>query len=148
LTTILDASALVIAGIDGIRNEQAKLTFAMARHAVVDLAQVVKARYDPQIPGRLSPEDSSRLRQVLAERGLRLKDGAEFEDKLTYLRSLYEPYVEGIARNLLITLPPWIHPEKKRDNWEAGPWDRLIQARNLAGVGRKGGSQQRVEDHF
>jgi len=64
------------------------------------------------------------------------------------LRSLYEPYVEGIARNLLITLPPWIHPEKKRDNWEAGPWDRLIQAQGLAGVHRKGGTLQRVEDHF
>ena len=148
LTTILDASALVIAGIDDIRSDQAKLTFAMARHAVVDLAQVVKAQYDPEIAGRLSLEDSSRLRQALAERGMKLKDGAEFEDKLTHLRSLYEPYVEGIARNLLITLPPWIHPEKKRDNWEAGPWDRLIQAQGLAGVHRKGGTLQRVEDHF
>ena len=49
LITILDASALVIAGVDGLRNEQAKITFAMARHAVVDLAQVVNARYDPNV---------------------------------------------------------------------------------------------------
>ena len=35
LTTILDASSLVIAGVDGLRNDQAKITFAMARHAVV-----------------------------------------------------------------------------------------------------------------
>ena len=58
LTTILDASALVIAGVDGLRNDQAKITFAMARHAVVDLAQVVYARYDPNVPDRL-PERSS-----------------------------------------------------------------------------------------
>ena len=46
LITILDATALVIAGVDGLRFEQSKITFAMARHAVVDLAQVVNARYD------------------------------------------------------------------------------------------------------
>ena len=47
LITILDATALVIAGVDGLRFEQSKITFAMARHAVVDLAQVVNARYAP-----------------------------------------------------------------------------------------------------
>src|SRR4029078_2785923 len=36
LITILDGSALVMAGVDGLRNEQAKITFAMARHAMVD----------------------------------------------------------------------------------------------------------------
>src|ERR1700690_812891 len=50
LTMILDASALIMAGIDGIRDEQANLTFAVARHAMVDLAQVVNAHYDPQAP--------------------------------------------------------------------------------------------------
>ena len=39
----------------------------------------------------------------------------------------------AIALNLSITLPPWIHPEKQKDNWQAGPWDRAIQARGLAG---------------
>jgi hypothetical protein len=35
-----------------------------------------------------------------------------------------------------------------RDNWQAGPWDRIIQAKGLAVLGQKpllpGGS----EDHF
>src|SRR6202521_5074939 len=120
LTTILDASALVIAGVDRIRNEQAKITFAMARHAVVDLAQVVNARYNPP-SDRLPPQELNRLRQSLAERGLKLRDGAEFDEKLAHLRSLYEPYALAIALNLSIILPPWIHPEKKKDNWQAGP---------------------------
>ncbi len=71
---------------------------------------------------------------------MRLPEGAEADEKLTHLRSLYEPYAQGIARNLLITLPPWIHPEKKKDNWQAGPWDRAIQARSLAGALRAGRS--------
>ncbi|HLB86237.1 MAG TPA: potassium channel family protein [Terriglobales bacterium] len=142
LTTILDASALVIAGIDGIRNEQAKITFAMARHAVVDLAQVVNARYDPDGPDRLPAQELARLRQALSERGLRVRNSEEAEQKLVHLRSLYEPYAEAMGRTLFINLPPWIHPEKKKDNWQAGPWDRVIQARSL------GERVQRMDDHF
>jgi Ion channel len=141
LTTILDATALVMAGIDGIHDEQARLTFAMARHAVVDLAQVVNARYDPQPPQRLSARELVHLREALTVEGLRLDDGEPAEAKLRHLRSLYEPYALGIARNLFINLPPWIHVEKKKDNWQAGPWDRLIQAQGLA-------RPQRMDDHF
>jgi hypothetical protein len=142
LVTILDASALVIAGVDGLRSEQAKITFAMARHAVVDLAQVVNARYNPNAPDRLSEQELNRLRQKLAERGIELREGAAFEEKLDHLRSQYEPYAVAIALNLSITLPPWIHPERQKDNWQAGPWDRAIQAKGL------GGRVQSLDDHF
>src|SRR5205823_109535 len=120
----------------------AKITFAMARHAMVDLAQVVSARYNPRPPDRLPLEELKRLRQSLAERGVKLRDGVQFEEKLSYLRSLYEPYAVAIALNLSITLPPWIHPEKHKDNWQAGPWDRAIQARGLAG------RVQSMDEHF
>jgi hypothetical protein len=142
LVTILDASALVISGVDGLRNEQAKITFAMARHAVVDLAQVVNARYNPNAADRLPEEQLNRLRQKLAERGVTLGEGAAFEEKLDHLRSQYEPYAVAIALNLSIDLPPWIHPERQKDNWQAGPWDRAIQARGLAA------RVQSVDDHF
>jgi hypothetical protein len=148
LTAILDATSLVIAGTDGSRSGQAKVTFAMARHAVVDLAQVVRARYDPKFPDRLPAAEMAKMRQYLADRGLPLKEGPEFEEKLSYMRSLYEPYVLSMARNLLVTLPPWMHPEKRRDNWEAGPWDRVIQAKGLAGLPGKADIRLRVEDHF
>src|SRR6266849_3918709 len=142
LTTILDGSALVMAGVDGLHDQQAKITFAVARHAVVDLAQVVNARYNPEVPDRLPPAELERLRQTLSERGVKLRDGAEFEEKLARLRSLYESYAAAIALNLSITLPPWIHPEKRKGNWQAGPWDRAIQARGLAARG------QHLDDHF
>jgi len=54
---MLDASAIVVAGIEGIHEEQAKLTFAAARHAVVDLAQLINAQYDPSAPDRLDPSN-------------------------------------------------------------------------------------------
>ncbi len=148
LTMILDASSLVLAGIDGIQEQQAKLTFAVARHAMVDLAQLVNARYDPLAPGRLDPEQLQTIRQTLLGCGLRCSQTPESEEKLRHLRSLYEPYAVAIARNLLITLPPWIHTVKKKDNWEAGPWDRAIQAMSLAELGQRADQRRRMDDHF
>jgi hypothetical protein len=63
---------------------------------------------------------------------------------------MYEAYVHGMSRNLMLTLPPWRRAEKTRDNWQAGPWDRVIQAQGLAEVG-KGVVTTPVaagEDHF
>jgi hypothetical protein len=148
LTMMLDASALVVAGIDGIRNEQAKVTFAVARHAMVDLAQLVNAHYDPLDSDRLDEEQRSRLEQAIQEHGLHLREPATSEEALKHLRSLYEPYALAIARHLLITLPPWIHPEKRKDNWEGGPWDRAIQAMSLAALGHKAEAIRRADDHF
>src|SRR5207237_2322344 len=43
LTAILDLAALVDAGVAGVPTWQAHVTFAMARHAAVDLTQVLRA---------------------------------------------------------------------------------------------------------
>lgn len=130
---------------------QAKLTFAMARHAAVDLAQVVNARYDPATPERMTDAEYEGLRSTLNGSGLNLRSDEYAHEKLAKLRSMYEPYVHATAGNLMITLPPWKHPEKLRDNWQAGPWDRLIQAKGLAILGQKQRPEfaARVDgDHF
>src|SRR5712692_9807783 len=67
LTAILDASALVMAGVDGGPVRQAQLTFAMARHAVVDLAQAAHIAPERPDPDRLPPEDFQSLRSHLAQ---------------------------------------------------------------------------------
>ncbi len=143
LTVMLDVTSLVIAGVETIRPDQAKLTFAMARHAAVDLAQVVDARYDPNADGRLTAEGLQELRRRLAENGLKLRQNDIADEKLTKLRSLYEPYVEGIARNLLMNLPPWMLKERKKDNWQGGPWDKMIQRKGLEDATRVV-----VDEHF
>jgi hypothetical protein len=150
LTTMLDVTSLVMTGIEGVHPGQAKLTFAMARHAAVDLAQVVNARYDSSAPDRMPEAELEGVRTALAAAGLSLRNDDYARDKLAKLRSAYEPYVHSTARNLMLTLPPWRHPEKLRDNWQAGPWDRLIQARGLRVLGAPQ-VQPRVqagEEHF
>jgi Ion channel len=148
LTTILDVTSLILAGIEGVHPGQARLTFAMARHASVDLAQVVNARYDPNAPERMTDEGYVMLREKLASAGLRLREGDEVRGKLDKLRSMYEPYVFSTARNLMLAVPPWQRAEKLRDNWQAGPWDRMIQAKGLAVLGQKPATSPRIEEHF
>ena len=145
LTVMLDTSALIIAGIDDLNTAQAKLTFAMARHAVVDLTQILNVPYRPLDNERLTTQELANMRQQLAEKSIQLHEGAQFEQKLSYLRSLYEPYAQGIAQRLFITLPPWVHPEKKKDNWQVAPWDRLIQSKGLGNISAR---RLKIDDHF
>jgi len=142
LTTMLDVTSLVLAGIDGIPKEQARLTFAMARHAAVDLAQLVNATYDPHATDRLAPEELEQLRKTLATSGMRLRQDIDADQKLLKLRSLYEPYCDALARRLLLTLPAWTRSEKKKDNWQGGPWDRAILAKGL------GEKVRVIDEHF
>ncbi len=148
LMVMLDVTSLVITGIEGIHPGQARLTFAMARHAAVDLAQVVNARYDTHEVERMTEADFQALRETLAAVGLKLRSSDEARQKLAKLRSMYEPYVHSTAVRLMVSLPPWRHPSKTRDNWQAGPWDRMIQAKGLAVLGQKHVPPQQIEDHF
>ena len=141
LTAMLDVTSLVLAGIDGIPKEQAKLTFAMARHAVVDLSQVVNASYDPHSKDRLPDEGLAELRKYLANAGMRVKQDEAADQKLRKLRSLYEPYSEALGQRLLLSVPPWLRTEVRKDNWQSGPWDRIIQAKGLGDI-------HVLDDHF
>src|SRR5271165_1930532 len=122
LTVMLDVTSLVMTGVEGIHPDQAKLTFAMARHAVVDLAQVVNAEYSPHDADRLTAADRNRLKTELTWRGVTLNDKADAPERLAELRAVYEPYLHALSRRLLMTLPPWIHSNRMKDNWQSGPW--------------------------
>jgi hypothetical protein len=142
VTVMLDVTSLVMTGVENIHPDQARLTFAMARHAAVDLSQIVSAEYSPNDADRLTPADRDRLKTELAWRGVTLSDQAEATEKLARLREVYEPYVHALSRRLLMAVPPWVHTERHKDNWQGGPWDRAIQARALEHTGRA------ADDHF
>ena len=142
LTSMLDVTSLIMTGVGGIHPDQAKLTFAMARHAAVDLSQVVNAQYSPNDAERLTDENLASLRNDLARHGVALSLGTDASERLAELRLLYEPYLLALSRRLLMPLPPWVHADYKKDNWQASPWDGAIQARALEHPGHA------VDDHF
>ncbi len=125
LTLILDASALILAGVVEAPEWPARLTFAMARHATVDLAQIFNT--PPLAPkhDRLTPEELSRLRSILTAAGVPVSESAAAEEKLRRLRRLYEPYVNSLGDFLLLAVPPWNRASETRDNWQSSAWERI-----------------------
>jgi Ion channel len=142
LTAILDACALVKVGVDDACRRQAELTFAMARHTGVDLSQVFKAPPRALPYDRLPPEDLRRIRDVLAQHGMKLRDGPEADRELKDLRDMYEPYLYALAEFLKLSLPPWIPAKKGKDNWQTMAWGRS------AGLVEKEATAIAGEDHF
>jgi len=124
LATVLDACTLVLVGIDGLPRHQAQLTFAMARHACVDLAQVLGTPPVAPAVDRLPPADWARLRQMLAAAGMALDPAADACARARELRRVYEPYLNALADRLLLKLPPWLPPAGVPDNWQTSAWER------------------------
>jgi hypothetical protein len=119
LTAILDTSALLISGVRGHEARQAQLTFAMARHAMVDLAQVFSLSPAQNMPDRLPPERYEQLYQLLCQSGISVcRDGQSYE-RLRDLRALYEGYATALSDHLCMPLPPWIAEQPQKDNWLA-----------------------------
>ena len=53
--------------------------------------------------------------------GLRPDRSPEADRRLRDLRRSYEPFVNGLARTLLMPTPPWWHRAPVRDNWQVSP---------------------------
>ncbi len=117
LTVLLDACTLAIVGLPGMPVWQARLTFAMARHTVADLTDILGLIPAVQAVNRLPKRDVARLRLLLATAGTPLPEGSEAEDTFVAVRAMYEPYVQALAHHLLLDLPPWIGEESPGENW-------------------------------
>src|SRR4051794_30851638 len=119
LTTMLDTSALLIAGVRGHEARQAQLTFAMARHALVDLSQVFSLDPMRDTPDRLPPESYDQLYKMLCQSGVSVCRGDQAYARLREMRALYEPYAETLSAYLRLPLPPWFTSTPHKDNWQA-----------------------------
>jgi hypothetical protein len=129
LTAILDASAFSIVVLEGPCERQAELTFAITRHAIVDLAQIFNCPPREPEEDRLSPAELTSLRATLAGAGLGLREGGEVDQRLFELRRMYEPYACALPKYLHITIPPWIPRSTSVDNWQISEWGRSTALR-------------------
>lgn len=118
LCAVLDACALMVAAVQDMPGRQAQLTFAMARHAVVDLTQVFDL--EPLAPhkDRLSAAAYVQLHDLLCQAGTSLAQDAGSLERLNAMRNLYEPYVEALGRYLSMDLPPFFVEKPRKDNWQ------------------------------
>ena len=119
LTAVLDTSALLIAGVKGHEARQAQLTFAMARHAMVDLSQIFSLTPVNDAPDRLPLERYEQLYSLLCQSGVSVCRDGHSTERLREMRALYEGYAEALSDYLCMPLPPWIADRPHKDNWLA-----------------------------
>ncbi len=137
LTAVLDTCAVLLSLVECSACRQARLTFAMARHAVVDLLLVFGmqpvAMPKPSLPGaapiaegkvgtdgvatRLSEQELVQLTEVLCKAGYRLRLEPERLALFRKLRWMYEGQVVALSRYLCMPLPPFVAEAPSRDTW-------------------------------
>ena len=123
LVAVLDACALMITNIEGPQVRQAQLTFAMARHALIDLGHVFHLEDMAAAAGRtaidrLPAEDFNRLCAALGETHMRLCGDVASRERLNSIRNLYEPHAHSLADYLRMPLPRWMPEPKSTDSWK------------------------------
>ncbi len=130
LTVMLDVSALLLVGFEdkpdwqrGLR-WQAKQTYAMCRHAAVDIALVLHLPLVEWKDERLSAERLVQLRTRLIDAGLKPRSDPEANARLSELRRQYEPYLYALGERLHQALPPWVGDGEPEDNWRTGIGDQ------------------------
>ena len=130
LTVMLDVCALILVGFEdkpdwqrGLR-WQAKQTYAMCRHAAVDITLVLHLPLPDWKDARLSDEGLAKLRERLTAGGLHPSSGVAPDARLRELRQQYEPYLYALSYRLHQTLPPWIGEGEPADNWRTGLGDQ------------------------
>jgi hypothetical protein len=121
---VLDACALLITTVEeGPQVRQAQLTFAMARHALIDLGHVFhveKRTKDKEMAGldRLAGGVFGQVCENLSGLHLKLCNDAESTKRLTAIRMLYEPHAHSLSDYLKLALPLWVAEPKKTDAWK------------------------------
>jgi hypothetical protein len=136
VTAILDTCAVLLSIVDCSACRQARLTFAMARHTVVDLLLVFGMKpaepAKPSAPGaatatankddkyavnRLPEPELVRLTEVLCKAGYRLRLEPERLALLRKLRWMYEGQVIVLSDYLSLPLPRFVTETPGRDTW-------------------------------
>ena len=123
LVSVLDTCALLITTVRGPQARQAQLTFAMARHALIDLGHVFhveeKAEFrTAQGLDRLPPDVFSKLCLNLGGQHLQLCVDPESVSRLAAIRLLYEPQAHALSEYLKMALPLWVPEPRTSDPWK------------------------------
>jgi Ion channel len=139
LTAVMDCCALILTGVEDLQPLQARMTFAMARQVIVEMARSFRISPSRYTGGdRLPHADFERMEELLVQSGLHWKGGSQAEETLTGLRATYEPLLDGLATALLLPLPAWIAAAGAADHWQRGHRG-LIASRLIEQLSERGG---------
>ena len=134
LAAIMDTCALILVGVEDIKPLQARMTFAMARQVVLEMARSLEVSAAVSVAmERLPAEDFEKMLGIFKEAGLTWKGGEGARETLAAVRATYEPVMHGLADHLLIPLPLWVAADDATDHWERGARG-IIASRLISGL--------------
>jgi hypothetical protein len=122
LTAMMDVASIWQAAHAHHHTWPARRLYAIGRHALGDLSQVLRAAPEFAAPERLTEAQLVIIHKALIKAGIEI-DLGEFRERLANLRKGYEPYAIAIGHELLMDLPPWVPPADRKDNWETTAWE-------------------------
>jgi hypothetical protein len=134
LTCALDTSSLLLTVVEGVNRQQARLTFAMARHALVDLSLVLRRSPQPPAADRLPQARMKELCTALQAAGATVRLDEPACAALAELRRLYEPFAAALALHFRLTLPDVWPDQERADNWQTSAWMRRAGPLTALGV--------------
>jgi hypothetical protein len=120
IVAVLDTCALLVSSVQDASARQAQLTFAMSRHALVDLAQVFgQAPFQPNAcQDRLAGGQFERMCEELGNAGVKVCTDEEAKARFQTMRSKYEPHACALSAYLGMPLPPFVPVQGAKDSWQ------------------------------
>jgi hypothetical protein len=122
LICIADSAAVIRLCSRGDVRQQAELTFAMARHAISDIAAVFGAEEKANAGERMSEGDFSEILGIISSQPGLYEPSLLSWPELQRCRTLYEPEAFTLSEHLLMSLPLWVADQASQEDWRArGP---------------------------
>jgi hypothetical protein len=140
LATVLDVSATLLVGGHMECRRRAELTFAMARHACVDLCLVFWLPPIDPPQDRLTAQERERL---LASSAATADPSDEAAARLDQLRELYEPFLQALSDYFRLRLPRFYADHPRPDNWQTSAWTK-----RAPGITELQANRAQGDEHF
>lgn len=121
LAVVLDTSSILLVNGGEDCRQRAKLTFAMARHACVDLCLVF---WLPPIHPPIERLTDSELDKLFVNISAKTLLSQEQKTRMSELRAVYEPFLQSLADYFCFRLPRFIPDQRSPDNWQTSPWSK------------------------
>jgi hypothetical protein len=117
LVAITDTSALISLSAQSELQHQAEATFAMGRHALIDITRVLGIQPVRLSSKRLAASDLGTIRDGIRSSSTCLDPSLLCYERVSGLMRLYESYSAALSSHLLMALPLWISEKEPQDNW-------------------------------
>lgn len=127
MCAVMDTCALCLVGLRDVETFPAKMTFATARLALIELSRIFELTPKTNSADRLPEAEFQLLFEELSKAHIEFSSVAEAENRLREFRATYEPFLMSLSEYLLIPLPGWLASDDL-DNWQNSPRGRSAKA--------------------